>query len=602
MPDFYRTIDNVVATLKSVQRRGKGCAVLIGAGCSVKAGVPLAREFVKIIERDHPWEYSRAGEKTYPKCMAELSFDERRDLIAQHVDQAKINWAHLAIAQLMQGGYIDRVLTTNFDPLAVRACALLNEFPAVYDFAASDAFRPEDIPDKAVFYLHGQRSGFVLLNTEEECRRQAERVCPVFDDAGRARVWIVVGYSGENDPVFEILAQVPRFNNRLYWVGYKDDEPAAHVRERLLVPGKDAYFVKGYDADDFFVTLAQRLNCFPPTFITDPFAHLNAVLEMTTPYTLPGQDTDVDVAEPLRRRIRAAIEREQGLVRSVEQELSPAETAAPPSASQDAQRLLMAGDYEAVVALRPGDGQAIPLDLVDPLSSAYFAQGNALSKQAMRTAGAAADELFGQAFQKYEAALQVKPDMHDALNNWGAALYDQALTKQGEEADRLFVLAGEKYRAALQIMPNKHEVFNNWGSALSDQALTKQGEEADRLFALAGEKYGAALQIMPDKYQALSNWALTLMDQADTKTGAEAARLFAEAAGKLLSAESIWPGSGAYNLACLSALQDREEECRQWLEKCREFRSLPSREYLESDKDLNRIREREWFQKFLEEA
>jgi NAD-dependent SIR2 family protein deacetylase len=98
--------------------------------------------------------------------MAELSDAERRDLISDYVDRATINWAHLAIAQLMKDGFVDRVFTTNFDPLVLRACALLGVFPAVYDFAASQRFKPAYLPEKAVFHLHGQHTGFVLLHTQ----------------------------------------------------------------------------------------------------------------------------------------------------------------------------------------------------------------------------------------------------------------------------------------------------------------------------------------------------------------------------------------------------------------------------------------------------
>ena len=80
--------------------------------------------------------------------MSELLLSERRDLIAEYVDKAKINWAHLCIALLVQAGFVDRVLTTNFDLLVVRACALLNEFPAIYDFAASQLFKSPDIPEQ----------------------------------------------------------------------------------------------------------------------------------------------------------------------------------------------------------------------------------------------------------------------------------------------------------------------------------------------------------------------------------------------------------------------------------------------------------------------
>jgi hypothetical protein len=57
--------------------------------------------------------------------MAALDRGVRRDLIAGYIDKAKINWAHLALAQLIENGFVDRVLTTNFDPLVSRACALV---------------------------------------------------------------------------------------------------------------------------------------------------------------------------------------------------------------------------------------------------------------------------------------------------------------------------------------------------------------------------------------------------------------------------------------------------------------------------------------------
>ncbi len=245
-------MDGVEEAVRGAKQRGKKCALLIGAGCSVSAGIPLASGFVDIIKKDWPTAFKRAKEETYPHCMAELVDGARRDLIAQKVDSTKINWAHLGIAQLIKEGYVDRVLTTNFDPLVLRACAMLHVFPAVYDFAASQRFRPAYTPEKAVFHLHGQHTGFVLLHTPEEVKKLSDSIAPLFDDAGRGRLWLVVGYSGENDPVFEHLASVDRFDEGLYWVGYKDNEPASHVRDRLLDDAKCAFFVQGHDADDFF--------------------------------------------------------------------------------------------------------------------------------------------------------------------------------------------------------------------------------------------------------------------------------------------------------------------------------------------------------------
>ena len=72
-----------------------------------------------------------------------------------------------------------------------------------------------------------------------------------------------------------------------------------------------------------------------------------------------------------------------------------------------------------------------------------------------------------------------------------------ARTKTGVDADKLFAEAGEKYAAALKIKPDYHEALNNWGNILGDLATTKTGVDADKLFAEAGEKYAAALKIKP---------------------------------------------------------------------------------------------------------
>ncbi len=532
-------MDDVVETVKKAKDRGKKCTLLIGAGCSVTAGIPSARGFVEIIEKEYTRAFKRAKTKTYAHCMAELAVSERRDLIAAYVDKARINWAHIAIAQLMKAGFVDRVLTTNFDLLVVRACTLLGKFPAVYDFAASQLFKAADIPDQAVFYLHGQRTGFVLMNTPEECKKHSTLLAPVFEDAGKGRVWLVVGYSGENDPVFDHLAKVPRFDNKLYWIVYKDDEPAEHVRQRLLGDGKYAFYVKRFDADDFFVTLAQRLNSFPPDFISKPFSHLDSLLEIITPYTLPGQTTQMDVTDEARKLIRTAINTYENIqnVQSL------------------AQTYLLKGNYDEVIALLPKPAKDLSLELIKLSSWAYIMQGNSLFKQAKTKTGTEAECLYAQAVENYQVAIKLKPDDHEALNNCGIALSAQAETKTGEEADRLFALAGEKYLAALKIKPDYHEALYNWGLALYNKAKTKIGEDADRLFSQSKDL--------------------------------------------LLKAESISPGSAAYNIACWCAIRGQENECRKWLEKCLNLKVMPSRQHLEKDRDLEKVREKPWFKAIL---
>ena len=116
-----RKIEDIAETLGPHGATPRRCSVLLGAGCSISAGIPLASGIVRQIKVKFPAAYARAASHDYSECMAALDRGVRRDLIGTYVDAAKINWAHIALAQLIDGGYVDRVLTTNFDPLISRA-------------------------------------------------------------------------------------------------------------------------------------------------------------------------------------------------------------------------------------------------------------------------------------------------------------------------------------------------------------------------------------------------------------------------------------------------------------------------------------------------
>ena len=54
---MFRKVDDVVQTLQKAQDRGKNCTVLIGAGCSVSAGIPTAKGYVEKIKKEYPRHY-----------------------------------------------------------------------------------------------------------------------------------------------------------------------------------------------------------------------------------------------------------------------------------------------------------------------------------------------------------------------------------------------------------------------------------------------------------------------------------------------------------------------------------------------------------------
>ncbi|GAG20494.1 unnamed protein product, partial [marine sediment metagenome] len=174
-----------------------------------------------------------------------------------------------------------------------------------------------------------------------------------------------------------------------------------------------------------------------------------------------GQSGDVDVTEEARSLIQNAVEQYEKPTRKKRGKRRPPVREEVSSAALAAWQHLMAGDYEKVIALGAAYKGALPAELAEVGSRANMMQGITLSRQARTKDGEEAGRLFALAAEKFQAAVNIKPDDPHNLSNWGAALSDQAGTKQPEEANRLFALAAEKYQAALNIKPDLHDALYN---------------------------------------------------------------------------------------------------------------------------------------------
>ena len=637
--DYERNIDDIKEDIDDAKAH-QGVTVLIGAGASKSAGIPLAGGFCGLIKDRFPEKYARAedrGDTGYQALMGQLTAAQRQQVLGDAIDQARINWAHIALAGLVRAGYVTRVLTPNFDPLVVQACALLNRYPAVYDFATATGFKPNNVSTPAVYYLHGQRTGFRLLNREKECERHARTLGPVINEAAGLRPWIVVGYSGENDPLFRDLLKKQSFDGGLYWVSHTKDEPPRHL-DGFLSEDESRYYVRGYDADSFFIRLAARLDCFPPALVEDPFGHLMERYEQIVPdHPQSEENRTGKLLEQARAKVRAAA----------------ASDAAPASADEqaaddltDLRVALAAGEYDRVIAAF--EASEDPSDeLRDLAASAYTWQGAdiAIAARQVKDAGEARVG-FERAIKKYAAAVNVKPDFHEALYNWGVALAAIAeRTEDAEEARATFERAIEKYAAAVDVKPDFHEALTNWGVALADIAeRTADAGEARATFERAIEKYAAAVDVKPDKHEALNNWGVALAGIAERTEGAEEARAtferaiekyaaavdvkpdfhealynwgiallhllertpddaeaVAERAEEVLLRAQVLNPDQVYNLACLYAKTGRPEEAKDLLVHAKGAGTLPDADHLRADTDLEAVRDEPWFADLLGE-
>jgi hypothetical protein len=70
----------------------------------------------------------------------------------------------------------------------------------------------------------------------------------------------------------------------------------------------------------------------------------------------------------------------------------------------------------------------------------------------------------------------------------------------------------------------------------------------------------------------------------------------------LHKAENIKGGSASYNLACVNALMGNEEDCKKWLQKSKEKGTLPSLKHVNEDKDLDSVRDKQWFKDLIKDV
>ncbi|HEV7406897.1 MAG TPA: SIR2 family protein [Bradyrhizobium sp.] len=621
-------IRKIAERLKSARDNSRPAHFLLGAGCSISAGIPSATRLVEQIHSEYPAhcaDLKDEDRRSYGACMALLSPNERRDLIKAHLEKAKINWGTIALAQLIAKGFVGRILTANFDLVLENACGLLGLQPAVYDFGIAPANDPAMIVSPSIIHLHGQSYGLVRLNTDEETRSHREKLQPILKDSLRNAPLVVVGYSGSADGIFKTLLEEFKSLDRLYWASY-DEEPESHIRPFL--EKEHFHFIGGADFDRFMIELVQSLGCWPPHLFSNPLAHLLGALSPVVSYPVMDSESAIDLLDDLRKKIE-----------SWQQKLTEEE-----DQSDVLQRLYMKGEFQAVTKLFSGrpdrknistkERNIAALSLVGlgneltaraiqatgktattlftEAAEQYHAAfeiepdryevlynwGRLLVEQAKRAKGAEAARLFADAGEKYQRALAVKPDSHETLNSWGIALVGQAKVAGASDATRLFAEASKRYDAALKIKPDKHSALNNWGNLLAEQAKRVDVAAATRLFDDACEKYRAALKIKPDYRDALDNWGSLLFEQAMRSHGDEAARLLREADEKLGAAVKIDP-TNTYNTACLAALQGNESKCRKNLENTEKNGMLPNVEHLMADSDLNAVRDKSWFKKLL---
>ncbi len=528
-----KNIKHIAYQLKQNKKDGQpGAIVFIGAGCSVSAGIPTTNKIVEFVleeYKDNPAFESIGDKPTYAEVMNCLGPRRRRDVFRKYVETAKINVSHIYLAQLMKLGFVDYIVTVNFDNLTQRALALVDIFPPTYDISILKDIdlATTALDEQSIIYLHGQYNGLWQLNTKEEMDKViTNRVAfNIFNKITTNRPWIVVGYSGE-DFIFDQLIQLQRFYDNLFWVGYKDNEPLQRVREKLLdKPNTESFWVKGHDSDSFFLKLNAEIEKDGPKIFSTPFTFLSGLLENIT---------DIDDS----KEYKSVKERLVGSKEMVKDAINTYETQGNSELKMTGEAIertqlknalidcLVNAKYDDLAGLEKQVNDKGYADLLIDIANIYFDWGVDLGDLAETMPIEETEDLYKQVFEKYSRAIAIKPNYHEAYFNWGVGLGVLAGTKFDQDAQKLYKQAFEKYDRAIEIKPNYYEAYNNWGIDLGRLAEIKFSPESEELYLQAFEKFKKAIEVKSDYSEAYYNWGTNLGKLAGTKSGKESEELY----------------------------------------------------------------------------
>ncbi len=175
----------------------------------------------------------------------------------------------------------------------------------------------------------------------------------------------------------------------------------------------------------------------------------------------------------------------------------------------------------------------------------------------------------------------------------------EAREEQGEKADQLFQQAYASFSAISDSYSNYSDALHSWGFALLHQAQSKPSKEAIKIYEEAIDKFSLCKSVSSTHLGGALDGGVALLGLAKSQQVSLDNELYDKAKQSFESAEKIQPGSSAYNLACLYALQNKQDACLKSLKTAQNYGLLPDEQNIINDDDLKNVKPLPWFAEFI---
>jgi tetratricopeptide (TPR) repeat protein len=175
---------------------------------------------------------------------------ERQRLVEALIEECSPGGAYVILAHMIEKGYFNNILTTNFDDF-------INETVAYYTSKRVRFFADDEISQFISIYgnkpniikLHGDYRYANIKNTSEETLRLSKSMEEKLRELLLNLDLIVIGYNGADYSIMNVLQQMKSPNCELLWCGL--DENDVHWRVANLINNtSNSWFIKIKDFDD----------------------------------------------------------------------------------------------------------------------------------------------------------------------------------------------------------------------------------------------------------------------------------------------------------------------------------------------------------------
>jgi hypothetical protein len=222
-----------------------------------------------------PSEYEVAFARTYPEPR------DRRTYIDRQISKGSPSFGHRVMAALLATRQMPLLFTTNFDDLIEQASRALDELLSPNDRArlATAALNSTDVAERCfresdwplLVKLHGDFQSASLKNIGSELQSQDIVLRRVLLEAGSRFGLAVVGYSGRDASVMQVLDDVldkssDPFPAGLYWIlrpGMNLLPGVENLLKRAQQRGVETWVVESETFDELFAEIERQAN-LPP--------------------------------------------------------------------------------------------------------------------------------------------------------------------------------------------------------------------------------------------------------------------------------------------------------------------------------------------------